>query len=129
MTFDFSRSFYETGFPVLLDHQANQTSYSLAAIPENHDNAFVFTINDSGYIHAFGTDGEGLFSADNHLIARVDANTDGIQSVTISDSLLFALSGGSLYGFLLEPEGTDSLAQMLFMNDSGITAADQILET
>ena len=128
MTFDYKRSYYETGFPVNYGTGSNIT-YSVSGVPEGKNYNFIFTVNDSGYIFAYGEKGHGLFFDSKNQLAAIGSDGNGKLSIALADTnsngkydLLFALSGSELYGFDLTNFGSDSLARQIFVTND-LTAA------
>jgi len=129
MTFNFSRQLVEPGFPVVFNSENTGNTYTLSAVPENKTTAYVFTISESGAINAVGLDGNGLLYPGKNLLAQVEVNTSGVQSIALADTndngnpeLLIAMSGGTLYGFDLTTV-EDSLAKQIFSTIENITAS------
>ncbi|KAA3608441.1 MAG: T9SS C-terminal target domain-containing protein [Calditrichaeota bacterium] len=134
MTFDFKKDFHVPGFPKSLKSSGKPFTISAkpelnSGIPAIEQADWVFTINESGAINAFGKNGEGLLFQNKNILAKVDANSTGIQSIALADTngngnpeLLIAMSGGTLSGFDITV-ADDSLAKEIFSTTENITAA------
>jgi len=118
MSFDFSRDFYEPGFPVSL---ALQEDSSLAVVGGMVDGrgAFYFSASGHGDVFAVGKNGAGLFSnkkkiagfsatASELSLALGDASGDG------ENDFLALATEDSLYAFSLTQPESDSLSALLF---------------
>ena len=130
MTFDFSRDYFENGFPVKINSSANAV-YSATGIPVGKNKMFVFSLKDNGDVYAVGADGKGLFYDDKYLIGRVAPNGSAVFSLALVDSIvtdesydaLLIMSNATLYSLDLSSAATDSMANVLFSTQEGITNA------
>jgi M6 family metalloprotease-like protein len=133
MTFDFTRDFFEDGFPVNTNNMANEVNVISGKIASSgQEQNFIFSINEEGQVGAFGRDGGGLFTSGKHLIGQVAPSFGGAIHIALMDTniivdgindILIVLSGTSLYGFDLANSNTDTLAALIFEQNVGITSA------
>lgn len=130
MTFDYSRDYFENGFPVCLKSSGSKT-FTIRAVPTGKENEFIFTMNDSGYVYAVGAQGKGLLYDQKVLLAKVVHNNSGVFSMALADTnfipdgkgdILLVMSDGSLYNFDLCHSDIDSLAGLNYV-ESGISQA------
>ena len=127
MTFNYSRDYFEDGFPVRVTSTAS-ANYSVSGVPPGKEQAFIFTLMDNGHVLAIGADGKGLFYDDKYLIGQVAVNGSGTFSLALADTsaadgindLLLVMSNGPYYGFDLSSAESDSLARLIFEENEGI---------
>jgi len=120
MTFDYSRDFYEDGFPLSLPLKEGTILASAAGKAGTEGTDWFFTAGSQGSVFAAGENGTGFFFAGKNLLAEfASASIDLSMALGDSDSdgnsdVLFLSTENILCAFSLSAYGADSLAQEFF---------------
>ena len=120
MTFDFTRNFFENGFPVALNEIDNLDFAFLKGCKITSNTSAIFTSDDQGNIYAISSEGKGVFSDSLFLFAQLPvkvksefalADTDFDE---LFDKLIATTSAGYVTGYDLIDSNGDLLADSLF---------------
>jgi M6 family metalloprotease-like protein len=126
MTFDFSRDFFEEGFPVLLNDDENLIFSPLKGFKLTSNTSAIITSDDNGNIYAITSEGYGIFSDSSFIIAqhpiqeKVDFVLGDSNSDEIYDKLIAATKSGNIVGFDLIDANGDLFADTLFNTNLGV---------
>jgi M6 family metalloprotease-like protein len=131
MTFDYSRDFFENGFPVSLDNNDNLVFSPLKGCKISANTSALFTTDNMGNIYALASDGKGIFSDSLYIVAqppvqeKVDLVLGDSNSDDVYDKIIATTNAGLIAGFDLNDANGDILADTLFTLNLGVEIINQ----
>jgi len=120
MTFDFSRDFFEEGFPVSLNNIDNLEFASLKGCKISANASALFTSDNQGNIYAVTSEGKGIFSDSLFNLAQLpvqeksDLVLGDLDSDGSYDKIIAVTRSGYIAGFDLTDANGDFFADTLF---------------
>jgi len=126
MTFDYSRDYFEAGFPVSINNNENLIFSPLKGFKFTVNASAIITSDNMGNIYALSSEGKGIFSDSSYIIAqlpiqeKVDFVLGDSNSDEIFDKLITSTKSGFISGFDLIDANIDLLADTLFTINLGV---------